>query len=86
MQRRVTFGAVKARLYDAPGATKVTVVGEGRETLAPSSAELSQNPKSSFSDLQLQEIVPIPSLNQVTRDERATRSNKRKLNQLDICT
>ena len=42
MQRRVTFGAVKARLYDAPGATKVTVVGEGRETLAPSSAELSQ--------------------------------------------
>ena len=42
MQRRVTFGAVKARLYDAPGATKVTVAGEGRETLAPSSAELSQ--------------------------------------------
>ena len=38
MQRRVTFGAVKARLYDAPGATKVTVAGEGRETLAPSSA------------------------------------------------
>ena len=45
MQRRVTFGAVKARLYDAPGATKVTVVGEGRETLAPSSAELSQKPQ-----------------------------------------
>ena len=73
MQRRVTFGAVKARLYDAPGATKVTVVGEGRETLAPSSAELSQNPKSSFSDLQLQELVP--SLNQVTRDERTTRGS-----------
>ena len=28
MQRRVTFGAVKARLYDAPGATKVTVAEE----------------------------------------------------------
>ena len=73
MQRSVTFGAVKARLYDAPGATKVTVAGGGRETLAPSSAELSQNPKSSFSDLQLQELVP--SLNQVTRDERAIRGS-----------
>ena len=25
----VSFGAVKARLYDAPGATKVTVAEEG---------------------------------------------------------
>ena len=32
----VSFGAVKARLYDAPGATKVTVAEEGRGTLAPS--------------------------------------------------
>ena len=42
MQRRVTFGAVKARLYDAPGATKVTVAEEGRGTLAPSSVETLQ--------------------------------------------
>ena len=37
--KRVSFGAVKARLYDAPGATKVTVAEEGRGTLATSSAE-----------------------------------------------
>ena len=38
----VSFGAVKARLYDAPGATKVTVAEEGRGTLAPSQWKLLQ--------------------------------------------
>ena len=38
----VSFGAVKAGLYDAPGATKVTVAEEGRGTLAPSSVETLQ--------------------------------------------
>ena len=81
MQRRVTFGAVKARLYDAPGATKVTVAGEGRETLAPSSAELSQNPQK----LLLWFATPRISTESKPSDER-WKSNKGRLNQLDICT
>ena len=38
----MSFGAVKARLYDAPGATKVTVADEERGTLAPSQWKLLQ--------------------------------------------
>ena len=78
MQRSVTFGAVKARLYDAPGATKVTVAGEGRETLAPSSAKLSQKPQK----LLLWFATPRNSTESKPSDER-WKSNKEQQEEVE---